>query len=68
MIYRLIESAGEKQSRSCTEILLDEWGTSGKIRPNVNTLLQVLMKAQLYRAAEYVSVEMLKGQYEEHIL
>lgn len=65
---RLIESAGEKQSRSCTEILLDEWGTSGKVRPNVNTLLQVLVKAQLFRAAEYVSVEILKGKPPERPL
>lgn len=60
--FRLIQSASEKQNKSCTEILLDEWGTSGKVRPNLNTLLQLLIKAQFYRAAEYVAVELLKGE------
>ena len=59
--FRLIQTAGEKQNKSCTEILFDEWGTSGEVRPNLNTLLQILIKAQFYRAAEFVAVELLKG-------
>ncbi|KAL0276875.1 UNVERIFIED_CONTAM: hypothetical protein PYX00_004346 [Menopon gallinae] len=56
---KLIQSAGEKHNRSYTEILLDEWGTSGKVRPTVMTLLEVLLKAQFFRAADFVAVELL---------
>ncbi|KAK6635053.1 hypothetical protein RUM44_000302 [Polyplax serrata] len=59
---KLIQNAGEKQNKSCTEILLDEWGTSGKIRPNLKHLLDILIKAQFYRAAEYVAVDLLKEE------
>lgn len=60
-ICSLIEDAGAKQRRFCSEILLEEWGTSGKKRPRLSTLMKFLAKAQLYRAAEYVAVELLKG-------
>ncbi|XP_069674519.1 interleukin-1 receptor-associated kinase 4-like [Periplaneta americana] len=52
---KLIEQAGEKQKRPCTEIFLEEWGTSGKKRPNLMLLTQLLGKAQLFRAADYVT-------------
>lgn len=58
----LIETASQKQKRHCTEILLEEWGTSGQKRPYLSDLLKLLVQAQLYRAAEYVSVELLKQE------
>ncbi|BES88874.1 STYKc [Nesidiocoris tenuis] len=58
---RLIEEASSKLKRTCSEILLDEWGTSGRIRPNLSTLVELLAAAQLYRAAEYISLDVMNG-------
>lgn len=58
---RLIENVSEQQKRSPTEILLDEWGTSGKKRPTLEVLLNVLVKAQLLRAADLVALNFLNG-------
>ncbi|XP_072392896.1 uncharacterized protein [Diabrotica undecimpunctata] len=57
--FRLIENESDKSRRSCTEILLDEWGTSGRIRPALGHLLYLLTKANLFRAADYVAVDLL---------
>jgi interleukin-1 receptor-associated kinase 4 len=48
------------QRRPCAEIFLEEWGTSGRIRPDLAYLVQLLGKAQLFRAADYVT-DLLKG-------
>lgn len=48
-----------KTKRACTEILLDEWGTSGRVLPTIGHLLYLLTKARLFRAADYVAVSML---------
>lgn len=47
--------------RSMTQILFDEWGSSGRRRPRVSDLLQILVKAQLYRIADYVAFNVLNG-------
>lgn len=47
--------AGVQYKRSWTEILIDEWGTSGKIRANLGHLKYLLTKAELFRAADYVA-------------
>lgn len=59
-IFRLIESASLKTGSACSEILLDEWGTSGRIRPTLGHLLHLLEKLELYRAADFVAVSLLK--------
>lgn len=56
---RLIENVSANQRKSATEILLDEWGTSGKKRPTLEVLLNVLVKAQLLRAADLVATHFL---------
>lgn len=56
-IFRLIENSGKKvEGKSCTKILIEEWGTSGKVRPRLSSLRELLIKAQLFRAADYISV------------
>lgn len=47
--------------RSPTEILLDEWGTSGRKRATVKDLLELLQKVQLYRAADFVATDILNS-------
>ena len=58
--YRLIEQAGKNQNRACAEIFLEEWGTSGRKRPNVSLLVHLLGKAELLRAADFIK-ELLQG-------
>ncbi|XP_059474580.1 uncharacterized protein LOC132196136 [Neocloeon triangulifer] len=43
------------------EILFDEWGTSGRQRPTLTTLVNLLTDLKLYRAADYVSMNLLGG-------
>lgn len=59
MFFRLIEHESTKSHRPCTEILFDEWGTSGRVRPALGHLLYLLTKAELFRAADYVAVDLL---------
>lgn len=41
--------------RSPSLILLEEWGTSGRVRPTVGHLLQLLVRIVYFRAADYVA-------------
>ncbi|XP_012284187.1 uncharacterized protein LOC105701743 [Orussus abietinus] len=59
--FTMIEQAVHQQRRCGAEIFLEEWGTMGRIRPTVNLLLKLLIKAQLFRAADYIAVDILKG-------
>uniref|UniRef100_A0A8D8RKT6 non-specific serine/threonine protein kinase n=1 Tax=Cacopsylla melanoneura TaxID=428564 RepID=A0A8D8RKT6_9HEMI len=38
----------------CTAMFLDEWGTSGRRRPRVSTLVQHLEEEKLYQAASFL--------------
>lgn len=60
---RIIETVSNKQGRTPTEILFDEWGTSGRVRPTVGNLLDLLIKVQLMRAADYVAIKLLNGEF-----
>lgn len=42
-------------------ILLEEWSTSGRIRPTVDHLIKLLVRANLFRAADYLA-EILQGK------
>lgn len=53
---RLIQKHAEETKRKCAEILFDEWGTSGRNRPTVDTLIKVLTKAEIYRAADEIAI------------
>lgn len=57
--FRLIENASISLHRACTEILLDEWGTSDRVLPALGHLLNLLKKAELYRAADFVAVNLM---------
>lgn len=64
---RIIEHAGKRvfPQRGCTEIFLDEWGTSGRRRPKLNDLVMFLEQANLKEAVKYVLVDLLKKPYED---
>lgn len=55
----LVERHGRFTGKSCGEILIDEWSTSGKIRPTSEVLLDLLIKCELFRAADFVAIEVL---------
>lgn len=49
---RLIEDHSRSTGRKCAEILIEEWSTSGRIRPTLSTLKDIVLKAEIYRAAD----------------
>lgn len=40
--------------------MFEEWGTSGRSRPTIGHLLQLLVRIEYFRAADYVAVDILK--------
>ncbi|XP_011861688.1 PREDICTED: protein Tube [Vollenhovia emeryi] len=59
---RLIEQAARSNKRNAGEIFLYEWGTMGRKRPTLKLLLELLTKAELFRAADYVACDILKQE------
>lgn len=62
---RLIETAIRRpgESRLYSQILFDEWGSSGRKheRPTLGVLMHLLVQSKLYRAADFVA-ELLNGK------
>ncbi|RLU17585.1 hypothetical protein DMN91_009821 [Ooceraea biroi] len=58
----IIEQATETDDRNAAEIFIDEWSTMGKKAPTLGLLLDLLIKAELFRAADYVSCDILKQE------
>lgn len=59
---RQIDDVSKQLRRSPTLILFEEWGTSGRKRATVSDLLELLKKVQLYRAADFVAMDILKTE------
>lgn len=59
--FRMIEDHAKSTNQKCTDILMDEWGTSGRFRPTLSTLKEILIKAQIFRAADEIAI-MLNGK------
>jgi len=55
----LVERYGLTNRKMCGEILLDEWSTSGRNRPKVEDLYELLKQCELFRAADFVAAEIL---------
>ncbi|XP_034830041.1 interleukin-1 receptor-associated kinase 4-like [Maniola hyperantus] len=53
---RMIEDHAKSTNQKCTDILMDEWGTSGRFRPTLSTLKEILIKAQIFRAADEIAI------------
>lgn len=58
---KIKEASQESNQYNAAQILFDEWGTSGRIRPTLGHLMQLLVQSNLYRAADFLAVEILKG-------
>lgn len=50
-----IRNHAHQLMKSPVLILLDEWSTMGKSRPKLHHLIALLVKCQLFRAAEYIA-------------
>lgn len=53
--FRLIKDHAEREKLSYTKVLFDEWGSSGRVRPTLHTLMTILKKASMYRAADHLA-------------
>ncbi|KAF9814105.1 hypothetical protein SFRURICE_000100 [Spodoptera frugiperda] len=53
---RLMEKHAEETNRKFAEVLFDEWGTSGRVRPTLETLMMILYKAEIFRAVDEISL------------
>lgn len=60
IVHRQIDETSKRHGRSPTDILLEEWGTSGRTRATVDDLLELLKRVQLYHAANFVAIQILK--------
>ncbi|KFB53068.1 AGAP003062-PA-like protein [Anopheles sinensis] len=54
-IERLLETESAKEKTSPARLLLEEWSISGKVRPTVDHLLALLVRAKQIRAADYLT-------------
>ncbi|XP_011161908.1 protein Tube [Solenopsis invicta] len=59
---KIIEEAARTDKRNAAQIFLDEWSTMGKERPTLKLLLELLINAELFRAADYVACDILKRE------
>ena len=50
-----IREHSQRHNKSAILVLLDEWSTMGKLRPKVGHFLNLLIKCQLYQAADFVA-------------
>lgn len=57
-----MEEHAKNTNRKCAEVLFDEWGTSGKVRPTLDTLMKILSQAQIIRAVDEIA-RMLGGMH-----
>ncbi|XP_041765431.1 proline-rich receptor-like protein kinase PERK4 [Anopheles merus] len=57
----ILETESQKRNLSPSKLLLEEWGISGQVRPTVDHLLKLLVRANQIRAAEYLTT-LLKEQ------
>jgi len=53
--------------RNAAQIFLDEWSTMEKKRPTLKLLQELLIKAELFRAADYVACDILKRKVYNYI-
>ncbi|CAG9806839.1 unnamed protein product [Chironomus riparius] len=50
-----IREHSQRHNKSAILVLLDEWSTMGKLRPKVSHFLELLIKCQLFQAADFVA-------------
>lgn len=59
----LIEKHSKHYNKEPAEVFLQEWSIAGKNRPKLRHLLDSLVTAKLWRAADYVAEKILNGMF-----
>lgn len=57
----IIEKHSKQTGKPGMDILLDEWGTSGRVRPTVEDLYRLCEELELYRASHFIREDLLGG-------
>lgn len=52
---RLMGQHAKDTKQKYAEVLFDEWGTSGRVRPTLDTLMKILQQAQIFRAVDEIA-------------
>ena len=58
----IIENYSRQTGKLGMDILLDEWGTSGRVRPTVADLYLLCSSLELYRAADFLLEQLMGGE------
>lgn len=53
---RAIEEHAKATRKTCAEVLFDEWGTSGRRRPTLATLQDLVLHAGIFRAGDDIAL------------
>ena len=57
----ILDKHSKQTGKQGMDILLDEWGTSGRVRPTVTDLFSLCHSLELYRAADFIQQDLLGG-------
>jgi len=57
----IIDNHCKKTGKLGMDVLIDEWGTSGRVRPTVEDLYLLCDQLQLYRAADFILDSLMGG-------
>ncbi|XP_022918298.2 uncharacterized protein [Onthophagus taurus] len=52
---RIIEQASKDSNRAPTDVLFEEWGSSGRIRPTLGHLFHLVQTLEMRQATEYIA-------------
>ncbi len=61
-MFRIIEDTAVRARKEPFEVLVDEWGTMGKKRATVGTLILLCLDVEAIRAASYLNEKILKRE------
>ena len=61
----IVEKHSSVTGKLAMDVLLDEWGTSGRKRPTIRTLLNLCQQLELYRAADFLQGHCMGEKTEE---
>ncbi|CAH2071684.1 unnamed protein product, partial [Iphiclides podalirius] len=59
---RLVENHSKATNRQCAEIFIDEWATSGQVRPTLTTLKEITLQANILKAADQIAALLKEGR------
>jgi len=64
----MIEEAAKTDSRDAAKIFIDEWSTMGRKAPTLGLLMDLLIKAELFRIADCIACDILNRKIYYHII